>query len=99
MALRVQARKCVVACVQRERAAALSASLNVTHSPTGITTCGTPIGTDTYVKEVVASTAAGVVAQANKLISLPLAKQSQFVLLWASVVVRMVHLLRTRAGV
>jgi hypothetical protein len=93
--LRVQARKCAVTCGQREDAAALAASLNVTHSPYGITACGTPIGTDAYIKEAVASTAASVVAQVNKLMTLPLAKQSQFVLLRASLAVRMNHLLRT----
>ena len=45
--LRVQPRTCAVTCEQREDAAAVTASLNVTHSPTGITACGTPMGTDT----------------------------------------------------
>ena len=81
-------------CGQHENAATLAAFLNVTHSPNGITAYGTPIGTDAYVKEAVASTAAHVVVQVNKLMSLPLAKQSQLILLRASLAVRMNHLLR-----
>ena len=45
--------------------------------------------------EVVASRVAGVKVQVNKLMGLPLQKQSQFVLLRASLAVRMTHLNHT----
>ena len=50
---------------------------------------------DAYVKEVVASKAAGVVTQVNKLMSLPLVKQSQFVILRASLAIRTKHIMCT----
>ena len=53
------------------------------------------VAMDTYITEVVASHAASVNAQVNKLMGIPLQKQSQFVLLRASLAVRMAHLKRT----
>jgi fructoselysine-6-P-deglycase FrlB-like protein len=75
--------------------AALAAEVGVQHRPEGVTTFGTPIGTDAYRASVVAERAAGVVAQVDNLMQLPLGAQSQFVLLRSSLAQRMAHLQRT----
>jgi hypothetical protein len=93
--LRVQPRKCAVTAGPRLAAAQLAADLGVQHCPDGVTVCGTPIGTDAYVAGVLRKRADDVIAQVAKLMQLPLALQSQFALLRASLSLRMAHLMRT----
>ncbi|MES2940453.1 MAG: reverse transcriptase domain-containing protein, partial [Pseudomonadota bacterium] len=93
--LRVQPAKCAITGGQPHEVARLAADLGVQHRPEGVTVCGTPIGTDAYVTDALAARAADVTAMVALLMRLPVAKQSQFVLLRASMAPRMAHLLRT----
>ena len=93
--LRVQAAKCAATAGQPQETARLAAALGVQHQPDGVTVCGSPIGTDAYVAGVLGQRVADIKAQVDKLMRLPLLKQSQFVLLRTSLSARMHHLLRT----
>ena len=87
--------KCGVYGGEEGEASALAASLGVPHRPDGVTVVGVPFGTDAYVAEVLGARAQKVVALVDKCRGLPLSKQTQFLLLRASLGERMVHLQRT----
>ena len=93
--LRVQPRKCAVTAGTHHAAAQLAADLGIQHCPEGVTVCGTPIGSDAYVADMLRRRADDVISQVDKLMRLPLALQSQFALLRASLSQRMAHLMRT----
>ena len=93
--LRVQQRKCAITSGPPDDAARLAVELGIEHRPGGVTVCGTPIGTAAYVAEALSRRATDVVAQVQRLSSLPLPKQSQLVLLKSSLSLRMAHLQRT----
>ena len=93
--LQVQAAKCAATAGQPQDTARLAAALRVQHRPDGVTVCGSPIGTDAYVAGVLQQRVTDIKAQVDKLMRLPLLKQSQFVLLRSSLSARMLHLLRT----
>ena len=90
--LRVQPRKCAVTAGPPLAAAQLAEDLGVQYRPDGVTVCGTPIGSDAYVADVLRQQ---VISQVDKLMRLPLPLQSQFALLRASLSLRMAHLMRT----
>ena len=91
--LHVQPRKCAVTGRSCEAPAALAVELDIQHSPNGVTTCGTPIGTDAYITEGFATRAASVESQVDMLLGLALPKQ--FVLVRASLALHIAHLKRT----
>jgi hypothetical protein len=93
--LGVQPLKCAISGGPPEAAARLAAELGVRHRPEGVTICGAPVGSDEYVAGVLHERAAGIIARVEKLRRLPLAKQSQWVLLHRSLSLQMVHLMRT----
>jgi hypothetical protein len=93
--LRVQRRKCALTGGPRDEVASLAAELNIQHCPEGVTVCGTPVGSESYVESSLLCRASNVVDQITKLMKLPLAKQSQFALLRSSLSLRMVHLQRS----
>ena len=67
----------------------------VPHRKHGITVVGTHIGEDDFVRASLAEGATKVVKQVDKLMGLPLPKQTQFQLLRQSFAVRLVHHQRT----
>jgi hypothetical protein len=73
----------------------LAASLGVPHRRDGVTIVGVPFGTDAYKARVLGQRAQKVVSLVDKCRSLPLSTQTKFLLLRASLGVRMVHLQRT----
>ena len=93
--LRVQPAKSAATAGQPQDTARLSAALGVQHKPDGVTVCGSPIGTDAYVAGVLQQRVADIKVQVDRLMRLPLLRQSQFVLLRTSLSARMHHLLRT----
>ena len=93
--LQVQHRKCALTRGPLLDVSELAAELDIQHCPNGITVCGTPIGTNNYVANALLTRATSVVEQITKLMKLPLATQSQFVLLRSSLSLRMVHLQRS----
>ncbi len=56
---------------------------------------GAPIGTPEFVENALGARAADVIAQVEKLMRLPVTKQSRYLLLRYSLALRMAHLLRT----
>ena len=75
--------------------AALAASLGVKHHQHGFTVVGVPIGNEDYVQSELGNRAQKICDLVRKCTSLPLSKQTQFLLLRASLSVRMAHLQRT----
>lgn len=93
--LRVQQRKCAITAGPPEGVNSLAAELGVRHCPEGVTVCGTPIGANAFVAEALSKRADGIIAQVDKLMQLPVSRQSQFILLRSSLSLRMAHLMRT----
>ena len=77
--------------------AALAKSLGVKHHRQGFTVVGVPIGNDDYMRSELANRAQKIHELISECMSLPLSKQAQFLLLRASLSVRMAHLQRTVA--
>jgi hypothetical protein len=75
--------------------AALAAALGVKHRREGFTLVGVPVGNPDYVRSELSSRAQKVCDLVSKCRALPLSKQTQFLLLRASLSARMVHLQRT----
>ncbi|NJN00175.1 MAG: hypothetical protein HC793_00355 [Aquincola sp.] len=75
--------------------AALATSLGVKHRRHGFTVVGVPIGNEDFVQSELGNRAQKICALVRKCMSLPLSKQTQFLLLRASLSVRMAHLQRT----
>jgi hypothetical protein len=75
--------------------AALATSLGVQHYQRGFTVVGVPIGHAGYMQTELDKRASKVCALVSKCMNLPLSKQTQFLLLRASLSVRMAHLQRT----
>ena len=85
--------------------AALAAELGVRHLPEGFVAFGAPIGSDAFVTETLAKRAdtivaevtynEGIVAEVERLMELPLHRQSQWQLLRASLSLRLEHLKRS----
>ena len=78
----------------REAAALLAAELGVPHKPEGIVIAGTPVGTESFMAEVVHKCAGAIVADIEKLMALPVCKQVQWLLLRCSLSRQMAHLMR-----
>ena len=78
----------------REAAALLAAELGVPHKPEGIVIAGTPVGTESFMAEVVHKRAGAIVADIEKLMALPVCKQVQWLLLRCSLSRQMAHLMR-----
>jgi len=93
--LRVAVPKCGVHGGDPVVAAALAARRGIAHLPAGIVVLGAPVGCEAFVVDTVARVAAEVVAQVDQLMALPLAAQTQFVILRMSLARRMTHLLRS----
>jgi hypothetical protein len=93
--LRIQPLKCAITAGPPPASAALAADLGIKHSPEGITVCGTPIGTDAYVAATLGARADSIIAQIDKLKTLPVSLQAHFALLRSSLSMRMAHLMRT----
>ena len=93
--LHFQHGKCVGACGPEAEMAALCEELGVSHKPEGTVLCGTPIGTDAYIREQLAARADKVIQEIDKLLMLPLSAQEKWRLLQSSLAVRMTHLMRT----
>ena len=75
--------------------AALATALGVEHRRHGFTVVGVPIGNDGFVRSELNDRARKICALLNKCVDLPLSKQTQFLLVRASLSVRMLHLQRT----
>jgi hypothetical protein len=75
--------------------AQLAALLGAQHRPEGVTVCGTPIGTDAFVAAALSARADAVIAQIDKLATVPVNTQARFLVLRASLSLRMAHLMRT----
>ena len=75
--------------------AALAEELGVQHRPDGFVAYGTPIGTEAFVAATMAKRADAIVAEVQRLMELPLPRQSQWQLLRSSLSVRLEHLKRT----
>ena len=75
----------------------IQAATGVVHRTDGVTLVGTPVGTDSFVRDQLAARSAKVCGLVNKLVNLPgpLTKQCQFQVLRQSLGARMVHLQRT----
>jgi hypothetical protein len=93
--LSVAVPKCGVHGGDLTAAAGLAARRGIAHRPAGIVVLGGPIGCEAFVVDTVARVAAGVAAQVTQLMALPLAAQTQFVILRMSLARRMTHLLRS----
>lgn len=93
--LRVQQRKCAITGGPPAAIAQLASELRIQHRPDGVTVCGSPVGTDSFVSSVLSERADSVTSQVDKLMRLPLPKQSQFALLRGSLSLRMQFLQRT----
>ena len=78
----------------REAAALLVAELGVPHKLEGIVVAGTPVGTESFMAEVVHKRAGAIVADVEKLMALPMCKQVQCLLLRCSLPRQMAHLMR-----
>jgi hypothetical protein len=92
--LKVQERKCTVFGSLPQHAR-LAADLGALHCPDGVTVCGTPIGAGEHVASALDAKAQSVVTEVERLMRLPLRKQSKFILLQRSMSLRMAHLMRT----
>ena len=93
--LTVRRSKCGVHGGDVEQCAQLASELGVAHMQEGITVVGVPLGSESYKASILTKRADKVVGLVEKLSALPLAKQSQFLLLRMSLAVRLVHLQRT----
>ena len=91
----VEVGKCAVHGGPPGEAAAMAARIGVRHAPDGIVAVGTPIGTDVFVEASVTARAAGIIADVERVMELPLTRQTRWTLLRASLSRRMAHLLRT----
>ena len=72
----------------------MAAKLGVKHRRDGFAVVGVPIGNDRYVQSEIDNRARKVCALVRKCMNLHLSRQTQFLLLRASLSVRMVHLQR-----
>ena len=93
--LEVAPEKCALYGGHHAEAASLAAELGVQHSPDGIVCFGTPIGSAAFVADTLAKRADAIVAEVDRLMSLPLPCQMQWNLLKSSLSVRLEHLKRT----
>ncbi len=93
--LRTRHTKCFVHGGDNTQCAALARQLGVPHRRAGVLVVGTPLGSDAFQAAHLAERAGAIADLVAKLAALPLAKQSQFLLLRASLSVRMAHFLRT----
>ena len=87
--------KCGIYGGDKGKVAAEAAKLQITHQLDGFTAVGTPLGSAEYVSQALAQRAATVESLVDTLVQLPLSVQAQFLLLRASLQVRMAHLMRT----
>lgn len=76
---------------------ALAASLGVKHHRHGFSVVGVPVGNEDFVQSELAKRAQKICALVDQCMDLPLSKQTQFLLLRASLSVRMAHLQRSVA--
>ena len=93
--LRVRPSKCGVHGGDAAELERLARTLGVRHMPDGITVVGVPLGSESYRASALAQRSGKVVRLVRKLRTLPLATQSQFLLLRASLSTRLAHLQRT----
>lgn len=75
--------------------AALAAALGVKHRRHGFSVVGVPIGNEGFVQSELGNRAQKICSLVSKCVGLPLSKQTQFLLLRASLSVRLAHLQRT----
>ena len=94
LGLEPQLPKCTAYSRDPQHAATVASELEITHAVHGTTVCGTPIGTPAYEAASAAASADKVCAAIDRLISLPLPSQDQFLLLTMSLQRRMLHLAR-----
>lgn len=93
--LRVRPTKCGVHGGDAAALERLATALGVRCLPQGVTVVGVPLGTESFRASALAKRSDQVVRLVQRLVALPLAKQSQFLLLRASLSVRLAHLQRT----
>ena len=93
--LEAQPPKCAVHGGPHAGAEAFAREMQLQHKPDGIVVVGSPTGSPAFVEAHVLARAEEVVQQVDKLMALPLAAQSQFAILHASLSKRMAHLQRT----
>ena len=87
--------KCGIYGGDKRQVAAEAAKLQITHQLDGFTAVRTPLGSAEYVSQALALCAATMESLVETLVQLPLSVQPQFLLLRASLQVRMTHLMRT----
>ena len=93
--LQVNSRKCGVHGGDAEEVAAVARELGIRHLQEGLTAVGTPLGSAAFVARKLEQKALEVQGLVDTLLALPLTVQTQFLLLRASLNVRMAHLMRT----
>ena len=93
--LRVRPTKCGVHGGAAQELEQLADKLGVRCLPDGLMVVGVPLGSESFRASALSQRSGKVVGLVSKLCALPLSKQSQFLLLRASLAVRLAHLQRT----